>query len=97
MGNGQSNEAVEEEEEPGPTQIPTSVTGLGSGEDIAYQEIVAETPQGAVGMEPPRGAVEMDATVGSPAVGAVGRGSYVTTELILLLIELVMPCPFDCV
>jgi hypothetical protein len=80
MGSGHSTGAVdEEEEEPGPTPIPTSTTGLGSGEDTAYQEIVANPPQEAVGMEPPRGAVGLDATGGSPAAGAVGRGRSVTT------------------
>ena len=83
MGSGHSTEAVvEEEEEPGPTQVPTSATGLGSeGEDIAYQEIVSEPPQGSDGREPLRRAVGMDVTGGgSPAAEAVGRGGSVTTD-----------------
>ena len=83
MGSGHSTEAVvEEEEEPGPTQIPTPTTGLGSaGEDIAYQEIVSEPPQGSDGMEPFRRAVGTDVTGGSPAAGAVGRGGSVTNAV----------------
>ena len=68
IGNSPSNGAVDEEEEPGPTQIPTSTTVLGLGEDIAYQEIM---------MDPPRGAVGRDATGGSPELGAVRRGGNV--------------------
>jgi len=78
MGNGQSNEAVDEEE-PGPTQIPSSAVLGVSGEDVAYQEIVTDLPQEADGMEPFRRAVGMDVTGGSPAAGAVARGSGVTT------------------
>ena len=69
MGNSPSNGAVDEELEPGPTQIPTSATVLGSGEDIAYQEIVIDLPRGAVGM---------DATGGSPVHGTDRRGSSLT-------------------
>ena len=69
MGNSPSNRAVDEEEEPGPTQIPTSTTVLGSGEDIAHQEIM---------MEPPRGAVGTDVTGGSLALEADRWGGNVT-------------------
>ena len=68
MGNSPSNRAVGGEEEPGPTQIPSPAVLGASGEDIAYQEIM---------MEPPRGAVGMDTTGGSPEYGAVRRGSSV--------------------
>ena len=77
MGNDQSNEAVDEEE-PGPTTIPSPAVLGASGEDVAYQEIVSEPPRGSDGMEPFRRAVGRDATGGSPAAGAVDRGGSVT-------------------
>jgi hypothetical protein len=79
MGNGQSNEAVDGEE-PEPTPIPSSTVSEASGEDVAYQEIVSEQPQGSDGMEPFRRAAGMDVTGGSLAVEAVDRGGNVTVS-----------------